>query len=798
MDADTTIVDPESDDDFDETTLWEIANLLNTKDVPTKDSLLPSGRAEIIEDYDGSDSDSDENASSRSTKETPPMRLPIQPLSISRDTSQLWANDVTSAFSAVVAGLPEPEPSTWNALVPSSEDAVRTKPRTSDALPILATRDLWTVPEQEVNMVASSMWTSKENLETSSSYTPTSGINSQTPMWSPPAERTEEINTGLFTTPAEGSVIRTTQAVPVAVKMAKTLRPATEAAPKISSRILWAAAQTAKKATEWTSRSTSPKAEAPVHSSSALWNPPVKAADVAVFGLFNLSTPRSDFRTSSLAPAAASMVRKSRIHSNPLSPLTSSGLWNGCSKLPIEQDWISVSSVRPESPSVYSTTSSGSSSPASDSSSVKSTSTKASSLWGSIRSAGENTVSTWWEGKKSTPTTSEDESKFPSKIPVRQPSLKQLAPLRESRVLASRDLWESKAPVLDTPAKKFRKGAAKPKAVTASKPLRHQYRSNVAFRADWEEALAQAVLAGTPKRFLTRPLANTSDWESALAEAVALGHVTQSSKFDSSVMHPVFFTNSLVSISKDVHPAAIGHVKKRSPYDASVLHPVFFTESLSTNVRDIHPAAIGHLTKQKSKIWAVSSSSPTVESVTCQKESTQLWSKSAGLARDSPKRSVDFSGHPIRKVPQMKPLNLPALLSSTFWQQPAKPAQKQHDWLTTTLAKRAPHPAPVQPSKSSALFVKDNAGSPVTQHWLHETSAAGSSVKKQAMTEKYSPASASLFSNPHTEPWSRKRREDASVSNIESTEMWRPSYGLPESPKNWLVNRRASRVEFRY
>ena len=61
--ADLTAVDPESDDDFDETTLWEIANLLNTRNVPSRDSLLPSGRAEIIEDYDETDTELEDTES---------------------------------------------------------------------------------------------------------------------------------------------------------------------------------------------------------------------------------------------------------------------------------------------------------------------------------------------------------------------------------------------------------------------------------------------------------------------------------------------------------------------------------------------------------------------------------------------------------------------------------------------------------------------------------------------------------------------------------------------------------------
>ena len=42
-----------SDDDFDESTLWEIATLLDSQDVPSRNSLFPYPR--IIEDYDDED-----------------------------------------------------------------------------------------------------------------------------------------------------------------------------------------------------------------------------------------------------------------------------------------------------------------------------------------------------------------------------------------------------------------------------------------------------------------------------------------------------------------------------------------------------------------------------------------------------------------------------------------------------------------------------------------------------------------------------------------------------------------------
>jgi hypothetical protein len=738
--ADLTAVDPESDDDFDETTLWEIANLLNTRNVPSRDSLLPSGRAEIIEDYDESDTELDET--NQSKKEAPAMNLPIKPLSVARETSQLCASDVASAFSTVAARSPEPEPS---GLVASSNDAVRFNPRTPNNLPMQ--------------------------------------------MWSPPAERTEDRKPGLFTTPAAGSVIRTTQAVPAAVKMAKTPRQATNFVPKTSSQNLWTAAQNVDKTIEWIYKSTAPRIRHASVFSPFLWNPPAKVATVTILGLFNPSARGCTFSTSSLAPAALNMISKPRRSQAPLSELKSTSLWNGCRKLPIEQDWISVSSVRPESPSGYSTTSSGSSSPASDSSLVKSTSTKASSLWNSAASA-----STGWEEKKSAPTSPEGEPKHLSKAPVHQQSFKQLAPLRVSRVLASRDLWESKAAVLDVPARKFQRSVAGYRAAAMAKPIRHQHRANFAFRADWEEALSQAIVAGTPKQRLTQPLASTSDWESALAEAVALGHVVKAEKFNPSVMHPVFFTDSLFSSSADVHPAAIGYVAKRPAYDASILHPVFFTDCLISSANEVHPAALGHLANQKShaSMWKRSSLSPAPTP-----KAAQLWSKNAGQSRDASMHCVELSGHVVRKALPMKPLNLPALSSTNFWQRPTQAAQQQRHWLIAPHAKQISAPGPVQGSKTNAMFAKDYAEISST-HWLHETSAIDTAVKQSAKTEKNDPASASIFSNPHAAPRSRKKRGDVSLNQVESTQMWRPYYGLPESPKNWLMNKRLSRVEFRY
>jgi hypothetical protein len=57
-----------------------------------------------------------------------------------------------------------------------------------------------------------------------------------------------------------------------------------------------------------------------------------------------------------------------------------------------------------------------------------------------------------------------------------------------------------------------------------------------------------------------------------------------------------------------------------------------------------------------------------------------------------------------------------------------------------------------------------------------------------------------LFPNPHSEPWSRKKRDESAMMEIESREMWKRDTitAMPQSPNHWLLKRRASKVEFRY
>jgi hypothetical protein len=675
---DDDVIDPDSDDDFDETTLWEIASLLNSKDVPSKQSLLPRPRgAEIVQNYDESDS---KGQDTEITVQPRSVCLPIQPLAIvSREISslpsaKLW-NKQAESKSHPQAGLLQPEHSIWNALLPASHDILRSKPRSSSTMPVLSTRDLWSASELKSSPgAASAMWQSPSTIKNTSSLPKIPASLGR--MWTPPAKGAERSEVGLFSVPADRAVIRTTQAVPAAIKMVKPSRKPTSEVSSISSRSLWAPAEAQKQAIVWifSGKTASQAPPAP-----SMWNPTQTIVPSANMSLFDTSVPRSNYRTSHLIPAAIGMVRNARTSQAPLDALTSTKLWTGRQKLNIERDWISESSVRPESPSVYSAASSRSASPTSDASSIKSTSTKASSVWA------VSSIPTWSiskDSKNSLPNPDPvEDAKPPSKIPVRQPTSKAtpksapkstpLASVRESRVLASRDMRESKAPAVEkATVRKFLRRATTIHVVPKPtyRALRHQYGPAIAFRANWDDALAEAIAAS-----LVRPASSKADWENALAQAVAAGKprsvrifaekaqwddslalvivagtprlmrsvpgkaewknalanaisrshprlqkpqctpgmweaalataiaesvvakTTSTQLYDPSVLHPVFFTERLVSNVTDIHPAAIGHVTKN--YDASVLHPVSFTEKLISNVADIHPVSIGHVTK---------------------------------------------------------------------------------------------------------------------------------------------------------------------------------------------------------
>ena len=354
-------VDLDSDDEFNEMTLWEIASLLKSEDVPSTNSLLPPPRT-ITENYDEeTDFESDAEAETPIAKQKP-IQLPIQPLSLAKNESKLWASGSESTSVPIVADLPQPDTNMWQAYLP--EDFERSRPQVSgSSFSVLSSRNLWSSTDlQSPAGEATAIW---ENA---------TAMKEMNHMWTPPTPEIVSVSTtnGPFTHDSGRPVIHRKAAAPTAKDMTKAPQSLIVQEPVVSPRSLWAPESTPK-VIAWIYRSTkSPEV-------SMTWNSNPASTAANVTGLFVKSAQRSGYRITNASPAANTMGHKARMSEAPLSRLTSTKLWTGGEDLPAERHWVSESSIRSESPSAYSESSSGSSSLTSDTSSVKSNSTKASS-----------------------------------------------------------------------------------------------------------------------------------------------------------------------------------------------------------------------------------------------------------------------------------------------------------------------------------------------------------------------------------------------------------------------------------
>jgi len=111
---------------------------------------------------------------------------------------------------------------------------------------------------------------------------------------------------------------------------------------------------------------------------------------------------------------------------------------------------------------------------------------------------------------------------------------------------------------------------------------------------DWENALKDALAAG-----YKRGTATAVEWSLALAEAV---QSSSNPRLDVTTRHPVFAASSLITKSEWFHPAATGYT-----YDAAMVHPVFFGSlAITCPAEAVHPAfgayAQKKMRRQRSKV----------------------------------------------------------------------------------------------------------------------------------------------------------------------------------------------------
>ncbi|KAH8666411.1 hypothetical protein BX600DRAFT_461697, partial [Xylariales sp. PMI_506] len=611
------------DDDFDENTLWEIASLLKTEKIPSMDNLYASENSpSIVDNYiaevafeDGEYEDHASLPGVAAEQAVPVSTLIPTDFPTNTIRSSLWVGDATIQPLGHAYGLPQPEARVWATYIPDNNGLVRPRSRIEEIAP-LQSREMWKSNSQvSLSLSQASLWVTPA---LSSSENSRFGLTQPSPsLWQAylssgstfvrcqrRIEGTLQIETSSLWIPAAESAVDATEGRLWAAPKSK---PAKRASPQLSLN-LWeqpidmpdrepkglfdinCARSDYRRTTQPPAAVTmlvAPrKTDAPLSrlQSFEFWRPSLKqqieinwievkiaaspSSSSSKPSLFKVDPTRKDYRSTDAEPAALGMISKPRRVEEPLAQLQSLHLWNSLDNTPIEFDWITMSSVRPQSPSVASVASTLSppSSPLTDASSVKTSTTKASSIFAPIGFALGRLPFKKNKPDMSIPEIPEspNDASIPDSVGMNE--IRDIsAPERStSRINASNQDWEE----------------ALQEAIRASH-IKPQISRKPTSPKEWSQALAQAIAASYPKDRLSRGQLLPARLDAELLQAIAR---SQRPAFDVSKRHPVFAASSLTSQASDIHPAAIGYT-----HDVATTHPVFFG-SQNISGAQVHPA----------------------------------------------------------------------------------------------------------------------------------------------------------------------------------------------------------------
>lgn len=168
----------DSDDGFDESTLWEIASLLKTDQVPSTNSMFPpadDATSYVVDDY------ADEEEAARIARQTilvgieepdglqeMPSPLP-QLVSPKRTQSALWQATRSTEQALSAKGLPQPED--WQSYDAPTETS-RAKPRMPVQPEPIESDSLWIPSQVEAVGSKSPMWSLPSSVESSQPASP--------------------------------------------------------------------------------------------------------------------------------------------------------------------------------------------------------------------------------------------------------------------------------------------------------------------------------------------------------------------------------------------------------------------------------------------------------------------------------------------------------------------------------------------------------------------------------------------------------------------------------------------------
>ncbi|KAI0968185.1 hypothetical protein F4678DRAFT_482167 [Xylaria arbuscula] len=318
------------DDEFDETTLWEIASLLQSDQVPSKNSLLlmpfqssPSIDSSILVDYgvdmlsDYEEHD-DEDEDMTGILASPNQIISVQELNMPDDIerSLLWTPPNTSQNSPLSFGLPQRE--SWDLgrdkQITMPPNRVKPQPLVENFISIQSS-ELWSPMRKGTeNANALSLWLCSANKselhQISSSTQPVQNQHQPPKLWSTSVavKSSSQFNLSAFGLPEPDAQVW--QQLISKMSIAKRSRARTERAlPIINSYMLWSQSKITEPVTLWTRPLISPLVENDT--------------------LFQPGASRSSYRATTKPPAALSLpMRAFRPDNAPLELLESTALWS--------------------------------------------------------------------------------------------------------------------------------------------------------------------------------------------------------------------------------------------------------------------------------------------------------------------------------------------------------------------------------------------------------------------------------------------------------------------------------------
>ncbi|KAI1758094.1 hypothetical protein F4782DRAFT_12417 [Xylaria castorea] len=578
-------------------------------------------------------------AALKSTSESQEMSNSIRPVQTKNRIPGLWINSGT-VTNPPSFGLPEPEAQFWQELISQTSVVRRSGSRLESSLLSISSSDLWSLskatkplmlwtqpalfPMLEDNslfspkasrmayrttskppaalslskrvfrrnnsavepLTSTSLWSSKSTTfvepSTTDLWKPSSDIpqtqtlkpvvkfaaaeRPSTGLWKQPIEVRTLEPLGLYDPKKTGLDFRRTSKPPAALFAFATSRFVKENAPVLTSQSLWAPQLV---------QTTGLKGE----ETSFLWQGKLPAS-IRTPTLFRFDARRTNYRTTSADPAALVVVRRPRTIEQPLERLQSNQLWANDQVTREELDWIAMCTLHSTSllPSPPSSASSLPLTSSTDTTLVDASASMVSTDTTPSKSKG-NFFNNWFGKKK-------DKNSAIANVPEVQLTMttSNLDLPKLSQDIMIRDL--------DTI----------PHAKPTHTALRHRHRGTIAYNANWEAALVEAITASYPRTMLTLRASYPQDLDGQLHEAIITGHLApkvspqRATPRDWSVaLHqavlescpePRYSRGQTEDIPK-------GEDSKFSDFDVTKKHPVFFG-SLRTPAEFVHPALTGY------------------------------------------------------------------------------------------------------------------------------------------------------------------------------------------------------------